>query len=199
MGEKSNLESLSDIVALIHRFQQIRRMIFAKGEDRFENDVEHSFQLAFIGWYLIEKEKLGLNIQKVLLYALCHDIVEVYAGDVSFERNEEGERKKQELEAQALEQIKRDYADFPALAETIETYESKIDEESKFVYALDKLLPFINIKLDNGRSEHLHNLSLEGLYEAKKHKIAVDPTVHRYFLLAVDLLREHPHLFPTKA
>lgn len=197
MGNSPDLEALANIVALIHRFQQIRRMVYAKGEDRFENDVEHSFQLAFIGWYLIEKEKLGLNVQKVLLYALCHDIVEVYAGDVSFERSAEGERRKQELEEQALQQIKKDYADFPALAETIETYEARQDEESKFVYALDKLLPFINIKLDNGRSEHKHNLSLDSLYEAKQHKIAQDPTVHRYFILAIEMLRENPHLFPS--
>lgn len=198
MPEKTNLESLADIITLTHRFQQIRRMIYAKGEERFENDVEHSFQLAFIGWYLIEKEKLGLNIQKVLLYALCHDIVEVYAGDVSFERSAEGEKKKLELERDALERVAQDYADFPSLAKTIETYEARQDEESKFVYALDKLLPIINIKLDNGRSEHLHNLSLDSIYEAKQHKIAEDPTVHRYFLLAMELLQKNPHLFPSK-
>ena len=197
MGEKSNLESLSNIVALIHRFQQIRRMIFAKGEERFENDVEHSFQLAFLGWYIIEKEKLALNLQKVLLYALCHDIVEIYAGDVSFERSEEGEKKKQELEAQALEQIKKDYADFSALAHTIETYEQRKDEESKFIYALDKLLPVINIKLDSGRSEHFHNISLEQI-KIKQHKFAEDPTVHGYFLLAIEFLEQNPQFFPTK-
>lgn len=198
MKQPSSLESLSDIIALIHRFQQIRRMIYAKGEDRFENDVEHSFQLAFIGWYLIEKEKLGLDTKTVLLYAMCHDIVEVYAGDVSFERSEEGEQRKHELEKRALEQVAEDYADFPALAKTIEAYEARQDEESKFVYALDKLLPIINIKLDNGRSEHLHNLSLDSIYESKQHKIALDPTVHRYFILAIELLRKNPYLFPRK-
>jgi putative hydrolase of HD superfamily len=196
MPEKTNLESLSDIIALTHRFQQIRRMIYAKGEDRFENDVEHSFQLAFLGWYLIEKEKLGLDTKKVLLYAMCHDIVEVYAGDVSFDRSPEGEKKKQELEAQALEQIKNDYADFPALANTIEVYEARKDEESKFVYALDKLLPVINIKLDNGRSEHFHNISLKQV-ESKQHKFAEDPTVHKYYILAIEFLRQNPHLFPN--
>lgn len=196
MDEKSNLESLSDIVALTHRFQQIRRMIYAKGEDRFENDVEHSFQLAFIGWYLIEKEKLGLDTKKVLLYAMCHDIVEVYAGDVSFDRTPEGEKMKQKLEEEALEQIKTDYADFPALAKTIETYEARKDEESKFVYALDKLLPVINIKLDNGRSEHFHNISLEKI-KNKQHKFTEDPTVYKYFVLAIELLEQNPHLFPS--
>lgn len=198
MKQPSNLESLSDIVALTHRFQQVRRLIYATGEDRFENDVEHSFQLAFIGWYLIEKEGLKLNKEKVLLYALCHDIVEVYAGDASFYRTNEEEQRKAALEREGLEKLAKDYADFPALAETIHTYEKRSDEESKFIYALDKLLPLINIKLDKGRSWHLLKLSVEQLYEAKNHKIAEDPCVHEYFVLVIELLRKNPQLFPQQ-
>lgn len=39
----------------------------------------------------------------------------------------------------------------------LEKYESKADDESKFVYALDKLIPEFNILLDNGRAyKHFH-------------------------------------------
>jgi putative hydrolase of HD superfamily len=196
MEKSSNLEALSNIVALTHRYQQIKRATYATGEDRFENDVEHSFQLAFIGWYLIEREGLKLNKEKVLLYALCHDIVEVYAGDASFYRTDEEEKRKLVLEREGLEKLERDYADFPALAETIHIYEERKDEESKFVYALDKLIPMINIQLDNGRSWHHNKRSLQQICEAKQPKIAEDPIVHEYFILLVELLDKNPHLFP---
>lgn len=163
-----------------------------------ENDAEHSFQLAFIAWYLVEKEKLPLNKEKVLLYAMCHDIVEVYAGDVMFYRTKKENDQKMTQEKDALNKLKQEYDYFPALAETISAYESKSDEESKFIYALDKILPIMNIQLDEGRSWHLHNISFEELYNAKLKKVTSDPVVQKYFILIVEVLKKNTHLFPQK-
>ncbi|MBI5798325.1 MAG: HD domain-containing protein [Candidatus Yonathbacteria bacterium] len=198
MDKKSNLEGLLSIAALTHSFQQIRRRIYATGEDRFENDAEHSFQLAFIAWYLIEKEGLALNKDKALQYALCHDIVEVFAGDVFFHRTAEEEQKKIDLERAALEQLEETYPDFPSLTETLRSYEEKSDPESKFIYALDKLLPMLNIMLDEGRSWHTNEISLEKLFEGKHSKIAHDPLVLEYFVLIVSILKDKPDMFPKK-
>ncbi|EFK95521.1 metal dependent phosphohydrolase [sediment metagenome] len=197
MATTENLEELMSIVALTHSFQQVRRLTYATGEDRFENDAEHSFQLAFIAWYLIEKENLPLNKEKVLLYSMCHDIAEIYAGDVSFFRTEKENDEKIIQEKEALEKLRVEYTHFPALAKTIGTYESKSDEESKFVYALDKILPMMNIQLDGGRSWHHHNISFERLHDSKIKKVTVDPIVQKYFVLIVGALREAPHLFPN--
>jgi len=185
-------------VALTHSFQQIRRRIYATGENRFENDAEHSFQLAFIAWYLIEKEGLALSKEKSLMYALCHDIVEVYAGDVFFHRTAEEEQKKVNLEREAAEKLSEIYPDFPALTDTLRAYEEKSDSESKFIYALDKLLPIFNIMLDQGRSWQLHDLTLEKLYEGKHAKIAKDPIIQEYFILIVAVLKKNPNLFIKK-
>lgn len=185
------------IVALTHSFQQVRRLIHATGEDRFENDAEHSFQLAFIAWYLIEKENLPLNKEKVFLYAMCHDIVEVYAGDVNFYRTEKESEEKIIREKEALDKLREEFTHFPALAKMISAYESQGDEESKFVFALDKILPMMNIQLDGGRSWHLHNISLERLHDSKVEKVSADPIVKKYFILIVGALREAPHLFPN--
>ena len=180
-------------------FQQIRRKIYATGEERFENDAEHSFQLAFVAWFLIDKEKLTLlNKEKALMYALCHDLVEVYAGDMFFHRTAEEEQRKKELEGAATEKLAEMYPDFPALTDMLRAYEAKEDNESKFIYALDKLLPIFNIMLDEGRSWHLNEVTFEKLYEGKRHKIAHDPVVHEYFILIVEILRAHPNLFVKK-
>ncbi|OHA79018.1 MAG: hypothetical protein A2V96_01475 [Candidatus Yonathbacteria bacterium RBG_16_43_6] len=198
MKEKSPLEALFSMIALTHRFQQTQRTIYATGEDRFENDAEHSFQLALIAWYLIEKQKLPLNKEKVLLYALCHDLPEAYTGDKSFYRTKEEDTSKKELEKEAVKKLLNDHPDFPSLSATITHYEKMLDEESKFVYALDKILPILNIKLDEGRSwEHL-KISFEMFYEGKRDKVTHDPTIQEYFLLIVALLKEHPHLFYQK-
>lgn len=198
MDKESNLEELLSIVALTHSFQQIRRRIYATGEDRFENDSEHSFQLAFIAWYLIDKENLPLNKEKALQYALCHDIVEVFAGDVFFHRTPEEEQKKIDLEREATEKLREMYTDFPSLTATLQAYEERADPESKFIYALDKLLPMLNIMLDKGRSWHVNEVSLEKLYEGKHEKISSDPVILEYFVLIVAVLKNNPSLFPKK-
>lgn len=198
MKKPSPLEALSSMIALTHRFQQTKRTIYATGEDRFENDAEHSFQLALIAWYLIEKQRLPLNKEKVFLYALSHDLPEAYTGDKSFYRTKEEDNDKKKLEKEAVEKLRKDHPDFPALSATISTYEEMHDEESKFVYALDKILPILNIRLDEGRSwEHL-DISFEMLYEGKRDKVTHDPTIQEYFLLIVEVLKENPHLFKRK-
>jgi putative hydrolase of HD superfamily len=198
MKEKSPLEALFSMIELTHRFQQTQRTIYATGEDRFENDAEHSFQLALIAWYLIEKQKLPLNKEKVLLYALCHDLPEAYTGDKSFYRTKEEDANKKELEKEATKKLINDHTDFPSLGATITAYEEMPDKESKFIYTLDKILPVLNIKLDEGRSwEHL-KITFEMLYEGKRDKVAHDPTIQKYFLLIAELLKENPHLFHQK-
>lgn len=198
MEKKFNLDELLNVVALTHSFQQVRRAVYATGEDRFENDAEHSFQLAFIAWYLIDKEGLSLNREKVLMYALCHDIVEVYAGDTFFTRTTEEEQRKTDVEREALEKLLEKYPDFPALTGMLIAYEEKADNESKFVYALDKLLPILNITLDEGRSWHFNNIDFEKLYEGKYKKISHDPVVQEYFILIVEVLKNNPGIFTKK-
>ena len=198
MTKTGNLDELMKVVGLTHSFQQIRRRIYATGEDRMENDAEHSFQLAFVAWYIIDKQNLGLDKSKALEYALCHDIVEVFAGDMFFHRTAEEEKKKVDLEKAATETLAQKYADFPSLVSTLRAYEEKADPESKFIYALDKLLPIFNILLDEGRSWQTNDVSLEKLYEGKHKKIAEDPIVLEYFVLIVEVLRSNPTLFIKK-
>lgn len=198
MTDKFDLEGLLKTVSLTHSFQQVKRQIYATGEDRFENDAEHSFQLAFIAWYIIDKEKLKLDKCKALQYAICHDIAEVYAGDVSFYRTKEEEHRKVALEEEALKKLEEKYSDFPGLTSTLRAYEERKDEESKFIYALDKILPMINIFLDNGRSWHTNNVDFEKLYEGKHAKVSHDPIVQEYFILIVEVLKNNPSLFPNK-
>lgn len=198
MDKKFNLDELLNVVALTHSFQQVRRAVYATGENRFENDAEHSFQLAFVAWYLIDKENLALSKEKVLMYALCHDIVEVYAGDTFFTRTAEEEQRKTDIEKEAVEKLSQTYPDFPALTQMLVAYEEKRDNESKFVYALDKLLPILNITLDEGRSWHFNNVDFEKLYEGKYKKIAHDPVIQEYFILIVEVLKKNPSIFTKK-
>ena len=152
MNDKK-LQQTIDFVRFLNDFQQIKRDLYAVGEDRMENDAEHSFQLAMLAWFINSSQNLGLSEEMLLKYALIHDLVEAYAGDTPvFSLSNSFVESKQKREALAVQQISDKFSGFSDLSLSINNYNKKKDEESKLVYCLDKVLPIMNIWLDNGRS-----------------------------------------------
>jgi putative hydrolases of HD superfamily len=184
-----DLEKLLAFTTFLHKFQHIQRKVFVVGEDRRENDLEHSGQLALVGWYLVSSNKLSLDIDKVIKYALIHDLVEVYAGDVYFYSL--NRKDKEEKEHKARIKIEEEFSEFTDLHREIQAYEKRVDEESKFVYALDKLLPILNIYLDKGRSWKLDEVTLEMLKKHKREKIKLSKDIEVYFDKIIEILETH--------
>ena len=159
---KSSIEKLLSFTKFTHSFQKIERRIFATGLKRNENDLEHSGQLALVAWYFIDSSKIKLNTGKVIKYALAHDLVETYAGDTYFySKDKKLQESKKQREKDALERIKKEFPDFKEIEKIITKFEKKSDAEARFVYALDKIIPVLNIYLDEGRSWKRDSVSVE--------------------------------------
>lgn len=185
---KSSLQSLLDFTKFTHTFQKVIRTIYVTSENRNENDLEHSGQLALIGWYLIESEKLKLNKDKVIKYCLAHDLVETYAGDTFlYTKNKALKNSKVQREKDALVRIKKEFPEFKELMKIIEKFEEKKDSESRFVYALDKMLPVLNIYLDSGRSWKREKVNLE-MIRTKDDKVAISPEINKVWEELVKIL-----------
>ena len=195
------MEELLKFVELTQSFKGIRRKIILAKEGREENDAEHSYQLALVAWYLIRTKELSLNIDLAIRYALVHDLVEIYAGDTpaGMHKGFEKEREtKHERELQAIRELQNNFPEFLEMHELIAAYETRRDEESRFVYALDKVLPILNIYLDKGHSWKLHGISLQDLISNKSDKVNVSPDVKKYFDEIIDIMRtEQATLFPN--
>ena len=185
------LDSIFDFIRLTHQFQKIERVILIGGSDRNENDLEHSYQLALLAWYIVEHEKLSLNKELTIKYALVHDLVEAYAGDTFiFSKDETHIKSKKEREEKAAEKLKKEFPKFKELHELIIGYEKREDPESRFVYALDKVIPLLNIYLDGGRTWKAHKVNLEMLLKNKSEKVEVSPEVKKIFDELVTLLKK---------
>lgn len=193
------LETLIPLIDLTHRFQQTKRSIYATGEERMENDAEHSYQLALVAWYLNEKHTLNFDTVLLLQYALVHDLVESYVGDTPNFGTlaQEMQKTKHEREEQALLQMKKEFGSFQTMTMLIDRYEKREDKEAVFIYTLDKLLGPINIYMDNGRSWHKNGVTFEMLIENKEKRIMNDPLIYEYFMELVVLLKKDKEmLFP---
>ena len=108
--------------------------------ERNENDAEHSFALGIIALSIEERMQLGLDRGLIAQYALIHDLIEVYAGDVSA-RDHKNYHKKHASELNALKRMSQKFkATQPWMVELINSYENRADDESRFVYAIDKIM-----------------------------------------------------------
>lgn len=191
------LDGILKFIKLTHDFQKVERTLKVAGLDRKENDVEHSYQLALVAWYIVSVYNLDLDIDKVIKYALLHDLVEVYAGDTYvFDENIEVHETKAQREHEALQKLQTEFAEFPELIDLITRYEQHVDEESKFIYALDKILPPMNIYLDNGRTWKELDQRLEKIKAHAAPKVAKHGEIEKYFYQFMEMLeREHDQLF----
>lgn len=176
-------------VRFVNEFRRIERVIWYKGVDGRERNGEHCYQLLMVAWYLRERRAPHLDLFKVMMYVSVHDVQEIYAVDTPAFRSRFGEFEdlpthadKKEREAAALKRIEREWGGvFPDLIEWIEAYERQEDEESKFVYALDKLLSELNIFEDRGRTDKRLGLTLKEKVSYKRPRIAKHPLLLEYY------------------
>ncbi len=173
-----HLKELIALWSLLDRFKNTERNVFSVGTERKENDSEHSFELAIICRYLAtqyNKEWWNIQVEKVIIYALVHDLVEAYAWDTdTYSCSAEDYSTKHAKEMDALQKIKEETSFFPELAERIEAYEVQQDEESQFVKSIDKSsYPLVQIR-DQYRSRKYiwKQLSLETVDVEKQKKLS---------------------------
>jgi putative hydrolase of HD superfamily len=197
---KAGSPSLGRIVELqefITAFRDIERTIHMKAKEGHpnENDVEHSYSLALIGWYLADSYQY-LDKDLIIKYALVHDLVEVYAGDTYVFAEPTELNSKSQRESDSLKRISREWSDFPDMLKTINNYESMADKESNFIYALDKIMPIILNVISKGHSFHEANVNLKQLHAIKKDKVTVSNEINKYYLELYELLVQNPDWFP---
>lgn len=132
------------------RFARIER-VPRYPDGRRETDVEHSFMLAMTATELAHQlYPVQLDRGKISQYALVHDLIELNTGDVAtFQLDVSDLRQKEATEHAALESL---LDELPPMSRVLlYDYETQADAESRFVRAVDKLLPLVVDILGQGR------------------------------------------------
>lgn len=154
--------------ALLVNFAQVNRNHNIAGTERRENDAEHTLSVAYLAWYMLEAcSETSLDTVKVLKYALVHDIVEVYAGDVNSFAPESARAQKELDEAKAQQQLNEEFASFTGFTEALNDYQARDDdnEEVLFVWSADKVQALIMDELDDWGAHIRIGVSYEAFCE----------------------------------
>jgi len=194
-NKKPNVHRLIQLHQLLLDFRAVERVTRIPGKPERENDVDHSYTLAMMAWFLSSYFP-RLNRDIVIRMSLIHDLTEVHAGDTFVFGDGDHITSKQQREADALAKLAAEWPDFPEMATLLEQYESRSTEEAKFVYALDKIMPILISVIGGGRDFQDYDVTLAVMHEEKQHKVAVSPEVNEYYNELLEVLRGMPHLFP---
>ena len=162
---KSRLDGQLEFALEIDKVKNVFRQTHLSGHGRNENDAEHSWHMAVMAYLLREYANEDVDISKVMLMCLIHDIVEIDAGD-TYAYDSENLKTQKAREDAAKERIfsilpKEQAEEFTALFDEFEEYETA---ESKFAHAMDNLQPLILNNSNGGSDWKEHGVSAEQVY-----------------------------------
>jgi putative hydrolase of HD superfamily len=154
------LKKQLDFALEIDKEKNIFRQTHLSGYVRNENDAEHAWHMAIMAYLLREYSNESIDIGKVMLMCLIHDIVEIDAGD-TYAYDDENKKTQAAREKAAKERIfgmlpEDQAAELMALFEEFEAFESP---EAKFARAMDNLQPLMLNNSNGGRDWREHKVT----------------------------------------
>ncbi len=159
------LQKQMDFALEIDKEKNIFRQTHLSGHGRNENDAEHAWHMAIMAYLLKEYSNEEIDIGKVMLMCLIHDIVEIDAGD-TYAYDEENKKTQAAREEAAKLRIFGMLPDdqkkeLMSLFEEFEAYETA---EAKFARALDNLQPLMLNNSNGGEDWKQHGVSATQVY-----------------------------------
>lgn len=145
-------EHLLQLQSKINAYTQVRRRHYLPGTGTREDDSSHSLSVAIICWHYYQLFGRELSVSKILKYALIHDLVEIYAGDVATYASSEALLQKDKDEEVALDRLTEELSFDNDLVSHLIDYQKMADEEASFVWACDKIQAYVQGELDNWRA-----------------------------------------------
>ncbi len=150
----------------IDKVKNVFRQTHLSGGGRSENDAEHSWHMAVMAYLLKEYANEKVDIAKVMLLCLIHDIVEIDAGD-TYAYDEKNLKTQKAREALAKERIFSILPEEQAIEFTqlFDEFESNETAEAKFAHAIDNLQPLLLNDSNNGGDWRAHNVTVAQIYK----------------------------------
>lgn len=159
------LKKQLEFVLEIDKEKNIFRQTHLSGQGRNENDAEHAWHMAIMAYLLREYANEPVDIGRVMLMCLIHDIVEIDAGD-TYAYDAEGLKTQKAREDAAKERI---FSLLPEdqkqeLLQIFDEFEAFQTPEAKFARAMDNLQPLLLNNSNDGGDWKEHEVTAENVY-----------------------------------
>lgn len=153
----------------IDKEKNIFRHTHLSNSGRAENDAEHAWHMAIMAYVLREYSNEDIDISKVIMMCLIHDIVEIDAGD-TYAYDEEGLNTQKAREEAAKERIfsilpEDQKHELISLFDEFEAYETP---ESKFAHTMDNLQPLMLNDSNGGEDWRRDGATADKVYKRQR-------------------------------
>ena len=154
------LKKQLDFILEIDKEKNILRQTHLSDHGRRENDAEHAWHMAIMAYLLKEYSNEPIDVAKVMIMCLIHDVVEIDAGD-TYAYDAEGLKTQKAREEAAKERI---YSLLPDdqkqdLQALFDEFEERKTSEAKFARALDNLQPLLLNNSNDGGDWREHQVT----------------------------------------
>lgn len=154
----------------IDKEKNIFRQTHLSNHGRNENDAEHAWHMAIMAYLLREYSNERVDISRVMLMCLIHDIVEIEAGD-TYAYDTEGLKTQKAREDAAKEKI---FSLLPEdqkqeLIDLFDEFEENHSAEARFAHAMDNLQPLL-LNNSNGGADWIEHQVTAGQVYGRQEK-----------------------------
>lgn len=162
---EERLKKQLNFILEIDKEKNIFRQTHLSGRGRNENDAEHAWHMAIMAYLLREYSNEEINIARVMLMCLIHDIVEIEAGD-TYAYDTENLKTQKAREDAAKEKL---YSLLPEdqkqeLTALFDEFEDNQTAEAKFAHAMDNLQPLLLNDSNDGGDWKAHQVTAAQVY-----------------------------------
>ena len=159
------LKQQLDFILEIDKEKNILRQTHLSGHGRRENDAEHAWHMAIMAYLLKEYSNEPVDITKVMIMCLIHDIVEIDAGD-TYAYDTEGLKTQKAREDAAKERIFSllPNAQKEELTALFDEFEESKTAESRFAHVMDNLQPLLLNNSNGGADWREHEVYASQVY-----------------------------------
>lgn len=183
------LQKQLDFILEIDKEKNIFRQTHLSNQGRRENDAEHAWHMAIMAYLLQEYSNEKIDITKVMLMCLIHDVVEIDAGD-TYAYDKEALKTQKAREDAAKERI---YSLLPKdqkihLQEIFDEFEENKTAEAKFAHAMDNFQPLLLNNSNNGSDWREHKVTARQIYERQN---KTKEGSEKLFEITDSILQEH--------
>ena len=151
-----------EFALFIDKQKNIFRQNHLADNSRRENDAEHAWHMAVMAYLFREYANEDIDISKVILMCLIHDVVEIEAGD-TYAYDEDAKKSQREREEIAKKHI---FGILPSdqgreLETLFDEFEAQETAEAKFAKAMDNLQPVLLHEANGGGDWKEHGVTKE--------------------------------------
>lgn len=177
--ENERLKKQIDFCLEIDKEKNVFRQTHLSGGGRNENDAEHAWHMAIMAYLLREYSNEPVDITRVMLMCLIHDVVEIDAGD-TYAYDIEGLKTQKAREDAAKERI---YSLLPPdqkeeLTDLFNEFEANETAEAKFAHSMDNFQPLILNNSNNGGDWKAHGVTAQTVYTRQAKTLEGSKTIY---------------------